>query len=200
MGTRGLLGVRIDGRDKLTYNHFDSYPEGLGKDVLLALRSLATSEDLKAAMAKARAIRLVKEDSKPRMADIEKCKMFADTGVSSRQLTDWYCLLRKAQGNLLAYLDLGIMIDNHGFIRNSLFCEWAYIANFDTMRLEVYTGFQDKPHTNGRYAKKKLPKTGREIADKYYPCALLVEFDLKALPTVERFHEAIKMILPPEEE
>ncbi len=27
MGTRGAYGVRIDGQDKIAYNHSDSYPE-----------------------------------------------------------------------------------------------------------------------------------------------------------------------------
>lgn len=34
MGTRGLYGIRKDGVDKVTYNHFDSYPEYLGKNML----------------------------------------------------------------------------------------------------------------------------------------------------------------------
>lgn len=38
MGTRGTWGFVADGDEKLTYNHFDSYPDGLGVDVLDALR------------------------------------------------------------------------------------------------------------------------------------------------------------------
>ena len=33
MGTRGFWGVRDNGRTRFTYNHFDSYPTGLGVDV-----------------------------------------------------------------------------------------------------------------------------------------------------------------------
>ena len=34
MGTRGALGFKINGEYKVTYNHFDSYMEGLGKEVI----------------------------------------------------------------------------------------------------------------------------------------------------------------------
>lgn len=34
MGTGGLIGFIIKGKARGTYNHFDSYPRGLGKDVL----------------------------------------------------------------------------------------------------------------------------------------------------------------------
>lgn len=32
--TRGAVGFRVDGVDKVTYNHSDSYPGGLGAAVL----------------------------------------------------------------------------------------------------------------------------------------------------------------------
>lgn len=34
MGTRGLVGFIILGRKRGFYNHFDSYPEGLGEDIV----------------------------------------------------------------------------------------------------------------------------------------------------------------------
>lgn len=40
MSTRGTYGVRIDGVDKLGYNHHDSYPSYLGANMLEAIRSL----------------------------------------------------------------------------------------------------------------------------------------------------------------
>lgn len=43
MGTRGIMGVRYNVIDKLTYNHFDSYPSGLGEAVLRDIRSYCTN-------------------------------------------------------------------------------------------------------------------------------------------------------------
>jgi len=38
MSTRGALGVRMNGIDKVGYNHFDSYFEGLGNELLCFLK------------------------------------------------------------------------------------------------------------------------------------------------------------------
>ena len=40
MGTRGLIGFIIKGKRRATYNHFDSYPEGMGNDVIRFILSL----------------------------------------------------------------------------------------------------------------------------------------------------------------
>lgn len=42
--------------------------------------------------------------------------------------------------------------DYHEFLYNSLFCEYAYIINLDTRKLEFYTGSNRNPEANGRYA------------------------------------------------
>ena len=34
MSTRGMIGIRINGNLMGTYNHFDSYPDGLGNDMV----------------------------------------------------------------------------------------------------------------------------------------------------------------------
>ena len=38
MSTRGAVGIRMNGIDKIGYNHFDSYPTGLGDDILTWLK------------------------------------------------------------------------------------------------------------------------------------------------------------------
>ena len=39
MGTRGLWGIRKNNVDKAAYNHFDSYPEGLGNEIVTWLKN-----------------------------------------------------------------------------------------------------------------------------------------------------------------
>jgi hypothetical protein len=41
MSTRRILGVRVSGIDKLTYNHSDSYPSYLGNNVVQFSRELS---------------------------------------------------------------------------------------------------------------------------------------------------------------
>ena len=38
MSTRGAVGIRLGGIDKIGYNHYDSYPDGLGKEVIMYLK------------------------------------------------------------------------------------------------------------------------------------------------------------------
>jgi len=182
MGTRGIVGVCVDGVDKMAYNHLDSYPEGLGVSMLGQCRKLVKrAGGLVKAKEAARAIRLVDDMIPVTTEDVKKYTGMADLGVGEQSPHDWYCLLRNAQGNLLAYLDAGVMLDAATFIRDSLFCEWGYIVNLDTEKLEVYKGFQRQPHDKGRFA-NPLPN-----CDKHYPCALVAEFDLHKLPTKAKF-------------
>ena len=99
MGTRGLLGFIILGQRHAAYNHWDSYPDALGKNIVDFILSLK-SEDY-ATMA-----RLVAEvtwvDSKskpsPELQEHYRKLGFSDTYCSNQTLEDWYCFLRKMQG------------------------------------------------------------------------------------------------------
>lgn len=177
MGTRGAFGFRLNGEDKVTYNHFDSYPSGLGKDLLKEL-SGQTYESL---VATAKRITLVNSDSKPTEEQIASLKKYANTGVSSKQLDEWYVLLRETQGTLAPWLsgDLPVMIDSHRFLADSLFCEYAYIVNLDGKCFEVYHGFNKDPNAEGRYANAGIAVDGDEKEeDRYYGVALFKAFPL----------------------
>ena len=170
MGTRGAYGFRINDRDEVTYNHFDSYPEGLGRNVLEYIAHTSPTRMRRAA----NRIILVSQDSKPTPELIEKYSELADLGVSRRTLAEWYCLLRKAQGNLFPYnQNLRHMIDSHAFLADSLFCEWAYIINLDNNQFEVYRGFNQDPKAPGRYASQSISNSNG-----YYGVALIREVPL----------------------
>ncbi len=98
--------------------------------------------------------------------------------VSTGQKTEWYALLRHAQGNLNAYKHgLRYMIDNERFMQDSLFCEWAYVINLTDGVLEIYRGFQKTPQNN-RY----LMPFYFEGDDDYFNVALLVAYPLDDIP------------------
>ena len=44
MGTRGLIGLIIAGKRHAAYNQFDSYPDGLGRDVVKFILSLTPEQ------------------------------------------------------------------------------------------------------------------------------------------------------------
>lgn len=169
MGTRGLYGFRKNGVDKLTYNHYDSYPNVLGESVLCFISKF--KNELNKIYDN---IIMVDETTTPTEEQIKECEKYADLDVSEQSLTDWYCLLRNAQGDLMSLGEgLKYMIDNHDFILDSLFCEFAYIINLDTNKLEYYLGFQKQLDETNRYV---LETINEEFP--YYPCRMVAEYDL----------------------
>ena len=180
MGTRGTYGFRKNGEDKLTYNHYDSYPDGLGRTVVEFCKN-HTIEELNDTFDK---ITLVDERTTPTEKQIDTCikNGLADFSVSSQQKTDWYCLLRNCQGDLESLFvmeDEAYMIDNCEFIKDSLWCEYGYIINLDDNVLEYYKGFQKKPQINNRYG-VKANESG------YYPCKLILEIPLNQINDMDR--------------
>jgi len=176
--------VRVDESDKLSYCHFDSYPSGLGLQVLSAARVIA--DNMETFRQRARDMRVVVEKEVATHEDIAHYSEWADTSVSSGEISDWYVLLRKMQGKLLDNLASLIMLDAADFILDSLFCEFGYIVNFDTCKLEFYAGQAVRPHDNGRYG--QVSPGGCPWRDhKYYGVPLVHEFDLQALPTDDEF-------------
>lgn len=187
MGTRGAFGVRIDGQDKLMYNHFDSYPSGLGTEIVDYIQAgLVKGGNIEQLKTWARNLKLIDKDIPPTQEDIERLAEYTDLGVSGQSTSDWYCLTRKMQGDLQACLKAGYMLPANDFVNDSLFCEYAYIINLDDETLECYKGFQREPHQLGRYATNQLGKEydyrkGSGSPD-YYPVALVGTFPLTAIP------------------
>lgn len=176
MGTRGILGVRKDGKDKIAYNHFDSYPECLGQQTIEELHDLL--KDRAAFEKQVTAWQEIDENKKPTPEQIEKCKPFTDLGVSRCSTDDWYCLLRKAQGSLKKMLAAGFYDDHAEFAGDSLMCEWGYVANLDENVLEFYQGFNHDKNAKGRYVNVKEAYKASS-GDEYYGIALLgvISFD-----------------------
>lgn len=150
MSTRGATGFRIKGQDKVTYNHCDSYPSGLGQAVLDAIGNIAWDDP--AVRKNIEDIRVVNEGSKPTPEDVKALEVYTNMSVSNRSTDDWYCIMREMQGDLLAYLSVGVMTNGLAFLRDSLFCEYAYIVNVDEGTLEFYVGFNKDRNAAGRYA------------------------------------------------
>lgn len=141
MGTRGALGFRKNREYKVTYNHYDSYPEELGQNILVFIKN-HTIEEMNDIFNK---IRLVNEDVPPDketvawlIENIDECK--EDKLGRLDYTAEWYSLLRGLQGRLDLYAKAGVMIDSQEFLKNNLFCEYAYIIDLDENVLKYYQG------------------------------------------------------------
>lgn len=143
MGTRGAIGFILDDALVATYNHFDSYPDGLGTDMVRQANAMVAEKD--DTVAKCRALTRVSASDTP---SPEILNHFAEAGIQPENVStgsDWYSLLRSVQGNLLTYLRLGFMPDDTNFLKDSLFCEYAYLVDLDRDVLICLEGFNENP-------------------------------------------------------
>lgn len=193
MSTRGLYGFRKNGADKCTYNHWDSYPSGLGKTVVEFCKN-HTIKEMNDIFDK---IILVNEQDTPTEKQIDECikNGFADFSVGGCSQTDWYCLLRNCQGDLECLAKAknhAYMIDRIDFIKDSLFCEYAYIINLDDKVLEFYKGFQTSPQEGNRYG-TEIYEPYAEYKREYYPCKLVLTFPLEEIDDVNKIIEMMNL-------
>jgi len=147
MGTRGTIAVRIDGTTHSAYNHWDSYPSGLGEKMLAAAKVMLA--DRPVWEQRVRDMKPV-PDRKPTEEEIKALEPFTDLGVSTGRTDDWYCLLRNTQGDILTTVKAGLY---EPFPVGDE--EWSYVIDFDADIFEVWDGpkrvrkfpFADLPDT-----------------------------------------------------
>lgn len=184
MGTRGFVGFVANEKETIVYNQYDSYPGGLGVTCLEFINTV-NSWDVPDpwSVVKEQAANLVHVgDELPTEEQVFACAPWTNLNVSNRSVDDWYCLLRETHGNPGAILASGHAEHMPDWPTDSLFCEWGYLFNLDTGTFEVYEGFQQSPHKQGRFANR-----GDVGSSGYYPVRRVATFVLKQPPTTAEF-------------
>jgi len=177
MGTRGSSGFIYKDTPYLNYNHYDSYPDGLGRDVLHFIVDVNKENGWDKFKENSNDIIPITEKRITDPDIIEKYKKYADLSVSTKTYDDPYCLFRKIQDSWMPEIlkgELKHFTFNDNFIKESLFCEYAYVINLDTMKLEFYDGYQKESQPSNRFG--EIPNE-----DGYYPCRLVAVFDLQKI-------------------
>lgn len=141
MGTRGKYGFYYNGKYYLFYNHFDSYPEGLGNILITQIKQLIkycieNNLDFYEYIAKKiDEAKIVSDSDKPTEEDIKKLRFSTDIQVSNQSTDDWYCLTRQSQGIIKDHLDSGIfyceVLDS---AKTDLFIEYVYVLDLEAHR------------------------------------------------------------------
>jgi hypothetical protein len=151
----------------------------MGKEVFEQVFKLITTKGWDHVTKLATKLKQVQTDKKFTAKQQEK---YGDLWQQVSTGKDMYSLLRGLQGNIGMMLERGIMTEHNDFIKDSLFCEWAYILNVDDKTFEIYRGFQSSPPKAGRY--KDFPVDGG-----YYACDLIHTIDLSG--DVNLLHSAL---------
>ncbi len=125
MGTSGSFGFTYKGKKHLSYNHCDSYPEGLGKNIVDELKYAIDNNLLDEWTDKLDRLKEVSDEIPPTDNDVKALEKYTDLNVSDGSTDDWYCLLRKTQGSLRSILECGYILsfDEVG--------EYTYVVNMD---------------------------------------------------------------------
>jgi len=169
MGTRGCVGWTVDGKNYIeTYNHFDSYVDGLGCAMLEAIKVM----DLKKLQDNLSTITEIDNGEKIASKSMQKkYKKYSSNpnGLEEQKFT-WYWLLRELQGvkNLIEIEkgNVSHVITNNGWLNDSLFCEYGYTLNFKTNVLEFWRGFQKDSKTDKYIRCKKVGKIPFSVVKK----------------------------------
>lgn len=156
MGTRGTLAFKVDGVTKGAYNHYDSYPAGLGEEVLEFVKLAKDNPAYRELAVKLQPV----PEGEPTPEIIEHLKPWTDLAVSTQSTKDWYCLLRGTQGDAEAILKAGYY---EPFPVGEE--DWSYVVDFDAEALEVWEG----GHKVGTLAFAELPESLKDAGlPEYY--------------------------------
>ena len=191
MGTRNLTIVFDAGEYRVAqYGQWDGYPEGAGIKILRFLRDEMDESLFR--------IRLSRFNFVDENDDITKRidKAF-EKGIGS------YCFpefSRDTGCDILPMIQNGTATTRYlnnriDFAADSLFCEWAYVVDFDKRTFEVYEGFNKTPlEENERFyfLNDKVDPEPCISGAKYYQVKLAATFDLDNLPEDNEFMDEFK--------
>lgn len=185
MGTRNLTAVFIDGEYKIAqYGQWDGYPEGQGITCLEFLRDKMDETKFKSALRECTFITDAElsdlwakyTDSTDGWVTYEDAQRFGN---------DYPEFSRDTGANVLELVqDKGVrkLHNQIDFAADGLFCEWAWVVDFDKRTFEAYEGFQKTPTTEADrfYFLKDKEK-------EYSPVKICASFCLDDLPSNDDF-------------
>lgn len=200
MGTRNLIAVMVNGEYKVAqYGQWDGYPDGQGVTVLSFLRKEENIHKLKEKLSN---VRFLDEEKDKEL--IEEYDKAAEADTRTDEQKRWFKqflsrdVCAKILQNIIDSDDKEILLQNCiEFSGDSLFCEWAYVIDFDKNTLEVYRGFNKETILTEEDRFFEYDQDHPHRTRKYYPVKLMKCYALDKLPTKKVF---LIELLPDEEE
>lgn len=165
MVSQGVFGYIIGRKKRMMHVNIDAdmFWQILVREIYVLMKHYETKEALKSAF---ETIKITK--NKPKLEDIEKCKMFADLEVLNNKADDWYCLLRYCQHSFINILEAGYIInqkEEYGLVfmldfnKGLVSCYSNNSKIFETASIEEIMEFDEMPTK----CYKEIIKEMREI-------------------------------------
>lgn len=193
MGTRHLTIVFDAGEYRVAqYGQWDGYPKGAGIRVLRFLRDEMDEFKFRTRLSR---FNFVDEYDNKITKRIDKAfEKGIGTYIFPEFSRDTGCdILPMIQNGMTTTRYLGNRID---FAADSLFCEWAYVVDFNKRTFEVYKGFNNTPlEENERFyfLNDKADPCLAPPGERYCPVRLAATFDLDNLPEDKEFLDVFKV-------
>lgn len=185
------------------YGQWDGYPSGQGATILAFLQKILS---LKTGISK-----FEKQLKKCRFTNENDEKIRNEKLVAIGSSNGWMTMEQAEQYRQdfpLDTRDLGgqileeiynwkgeeiVLNDQREFVKDSLFCEFAYVIDMDKKVLECYKGFNRSPLPEGERFYEKDYKPEKE----YYPVKLMKKFTFAAVTklTEKRFCSTLQKIM-----
>lgn len=208
MGTRSLTAVKMDGKYRIAqYGQWDGYPRAQGKTALEFLQT-ADLGKFKKQLGKTTFIKendLVEKKINKIFDRVSKASQdlkyppeagaltAAKRTLDEEDLFLYYCSTRDTGAKVLEFVYNAPatikeipLFNKIEFANDSLFCEWAYVIDFDKNTFEVYKGFNKTPLTK----KDRFYDVTKNYArrnNEYFGIKLLKSYKLDKLPNLETF-------------
>lgn len=192
MGTRHLIAVKKDDQYKIAqYGQWDGYPSGQGLNALSFLSKKNNINKLKSGLARCRFFDGEGQDKEWIESYNNACPEYiGDRDLRTPQQKYWAeKFISRDLGaeilNSVANSEGECLLKNSiAFVGDSLFCEYAYVIDFDLGTFEVFKGFNKCPITKGRF----ISGAPELISDKeYHPVKLIKTYSLSKLPNKKEF-------------
>ena len=176
MHSNGVFGFTKDNITKVTYNRSEIYPSVLGEVIIQYIKE-HSDDQFNNLFSKIKL--LSKNDLEKPIKDFltnDQMKYFLLNGYMHRYKpfeTTSLFFLNNYFGIGYEIFEKNLLILNaENFLLDSLFCEYGYIINLDTNKLEIWKGFQKRPNITNKYG-----TTANQYG--YYPCKIIKEISLK---------------------
>lgn len=195
MGTRNLTVVVHNQEVKVAcYGQFDGQPDSLGLKLIKFFSNPENTENLKEILPK---VRLWNNKDK-KLQDEFLESIGCTNGILNEKQKEAFkkrypFRYRERYGKLtegqilevlleFAHLDEITTTDAYDFASDSLFCEWAYVIDYDKNTFEVYKGL----NTSGISEEDRFYSLYDGEND-YYPVKIIASFTLDDLPDENEF-------------